>query len=1469
MHSFSGCKELKYSLLISTMNRRLPFLCLFLTMHYMAVTAQPLCKIKQFTVNNGLAQGIVMNILQDQKGYIWFSTWSGLNRYDGYEFKNYKALPGDGCTLTSNRISYIWKTRYNDIWCQTYDSRIYLFDTTNEKFTDILLPIEKLQQQTYNVMSVYPLPKGVSWAVCKGGNAFRIDERQCKNGKGIWQYGTYNQTLKGDSIISVFEDSQRDEWILTNKGVNIIGKKKIGSDFPFQFIREYSGSIFLVSSSARIALYNIHTQQLKFIKLPDEVSKVNTVEQTTDGSLLLGTNNGLLTMNMRNTQHKLYDVRTPSHPINDIEYVFKDSKGYAWMFTKWPGIARLNMHTGNVTHLETPPQEVIEYERKNRKIIFEDKVGTIWVMPTNGNFSYFDFKLNKLTSFVTDPRNPQSIFAPNIRNYHIDRQGNCWLACSRGVQQISFFPHTYDVKLIDPKYEIRCFFKDSLKRIWVASKSGAIRIFHQDGSLLGFLNGQGTISKTKASFGRNVYCIFADNKGTIWMGTKKDGLFRLKEKNPDQFEIKEYLHQESDSYSISNNSIYSICQDSKGRIWIGTYGGGLNLLQEDQYGNLKFLHSGNLLKNYPDEHGMRIRHLSRTLQGVILVGTTDGLITFSEQFRQPEEIKFYRNVRIPRVSSSLSSNDVMYSFTDSRNITYIATLTGGINKVLSNNLLTNLIHFKHYTISNGLGSDLVQSISEDTHGYLWAVAENGLSRFDPNREIFDNFGSKFIRQEFNLSEAPPLLISNNRLLFGTDMGLLIVNTDKMRRSNYIPNIVFTGLKIQGRTQKTYLENLKVLSLTPSERNVTFQFAAIDYTNPNEISYAYKLKGLEENWNYADKNRSANYINLPPGKYELQIRSTNGDGVWVNNIRSLSIHVLPTFWETYWAWLLYALLFVGFTSTTVYILFYIYRLRHQVNIEQHLSDIKLKFFTDISHELRTPLTLISSPVNEVLESEELSLKARNHLTLVQKNTERMLRLVSQILDFRKIQNKKMRLFIEETEVSALLRKVMESFNLIAEEKQINYSLQTDGKNIYAWIDRDKFEKILFNLLSNAFKYTPYGKSVTVRLSSEQDRLSISVTDEGMGIEPGKLTSLFQRFETLAKSNILQPSSGIGLSLAKELIELHHGDIQVKSELGRGSEFSVGLPLGRESYEADGQAEFIMSDSIEMNDQPQNTAQIECNKESAECSYADEEAVSILIVEDNHELRSFLRDILNTNYQIIEASNGQEGVEKALLFIPDLIISDVMMPILDGLDMVKKIKESHNTCHIPIILLSAKSSLDDRITGLEHGIDDYITKPFSSSYLKARIVSLLKQRKLLQEMYRDNLSNKKAIKTTSVFSPSTPQVTPYDELFIQQIMAFMEGQMDNSELTIDEIAENLMLSRTVFYRKLRSIVGLSPVDFIREIRIKRAVQLIETEEFNFSQVAYMTGFNDPKYFSKCFKKQIGITPSEYKDELHERR
>lgn len=1023
---------------------------------------------------------------------------------------------------------------------------------------------------------------------------------------------------------------------------------------------------------------------------------------------------------------------------------------------------------------------------------------------------------------------------------------------------------------MDAGFRTRAFLIDEKDELWTASKKGYIRIYQPDGSLKGYLTPEGTISSQPISFQKNIYCFIEDENGIIWMGSKLDGLFRLTRDGKDHFQIRQFTHQEDNPYSLSYNSIYSIYQDHQKRIWIGCYGGGLNLLEETTEGEIRFIHSGNQLEEYPKDHFTKVRYVTE-VNNAILVCTTEGLLTFSSEFKQPEDICFYKNLRHPDEVSSLSSNDVTYVYTDNRKATYVLTFTGGINKILSENLLSEHIEFKPYTTKDGLPSDLVQSMIEDKEGSLWVISENALTCFNPEKETFEYYDKKYMQQELYFTEAAPVL-ENNQLLLGTDIGILKITPEHLQKSGYAPPIVFTGFKIQGTSQDLYIDDLEELRLKPSERNVTFQFAALDYVAPGSISYAYRLKGLEDKWNEVDNSRSASYINLPPGEYELQIRSTNSDGVWMEKARILPITVLPTFWETYWAWILYIVLFALSTTIIAYIILYIYRLRHQINLEQQLANIKLRFFTDISHELRTPLTLIASPVTEVLEHETLTANARKHLTLVHKNTERMLHLVNQILDFRKIENKKMKVLLEKTDVLALLQRVMDNFRLIAEEKNINYQLETNREAIETWIDQDKFEKIIFNLLSNAFKYTPDNKSITVIAYVESDRLIVSIKDEGIGIDLQKQQTLFQRFETLVKFNILQPSSGIGLSLVKELIELHCGNIEVKSQPGAGSEFTVIFPMNQKAYEGRENTEFILNDGssipTEKKNEPEPIVEI---TSMADTTSSEEAPISILIVEDNVELRNFLSDVLSESYRIIAATNGQEGLDQAREYIPDLIISDIMMPVMDGLDMVKSIKENREICHIPIILLSAKSSLDDRISGLEQGIDDYITKPFSATYLKTRIKSLLHQRKELQEIYwkawSEKLNNTQETTLEEKLTPSQPQIISYDEQFMQQVMQVMEEQMENSELTVDEFAQLLNLGRSAFYQKLKSIIGLSPVDFIREIRIKRAVQLIDSGEYNFSQVAYMTGFNDPKYFGKCFKRRMGMTPSEYKEnKLH---
>ena len=687
------------------------------------------------------------------------------------------------------------------------------------------------------------------------------------------------------------------------------------------------------------------------------------------------------------------------------------------------------------------------------------------------------------------------------------------------------------------------------------------------------------------------------------------------------------------------------------------------------------------------------------------------------------------------------------------------------------------------------------------------------------------------------------------------------------------------------------------------------FAALDYTNPQNIQYAYILDGFEKQWTFADKQRSVTYTNLPKGEYVLRVRSTNSDGVWVDNERILDIVILPSFWETPIAYVLYILFILIIILVAVYILFTIYRLKHEVSVEQQISDIKLRFFTNISHELRTPLTLIAGPVEQVLKNDKLPADAREQLVVVERNTSRMLRLVNQILDFRKIQNKKMKMQVQRVDIVPFVRKVMDNFEAVAEEHRIDFLFQTEKEHLYLWVDADKLEKIVFNLLSNAFKYTPNGKMITMFIREDENTVSIGVQDQGIGIAENKKKSLFVRFENLVDKNLFnQASTGIGLSLVKELVEMHKATISVDSRLGEGSCFKVDFLKGKEHY--DKETEFILEDAeapsrmgqvVDIaNSSIQSETLVADDSEKIEAVYEEDAAKEenskelMLLVEDNQELREFLRSIFSPMYRVVEAADGREGANKALKYLPDIIISDVMMPEKDGIEMTRELRADMTTSHIPIILLTAKTTIESKLEGLEYGADDYITKPFSATYLQARVENLLMQRKKLQSFYRDSLmhinmsvtsgellASTKAMaeeerkivpereeeqtQLQSQQQPTIPDMSPNDRKFMDKLVELMEQNMDNGDLVVDDLVRELAVSRSVFFKKLKTLTGLAPIEFIKEIRIKRATQLIETGEFNMTQISYMVGINDPRYFSKCFKAQVGMTPTEYKEKI----
>ena len=630
---------------------------------------------------------------------------------------------------------------------------------------------------------------------------------------------------------------------------------------------------------------------------------------------------------------------------------------------------------------------------------------------------------------------------------------------------------------------------------------------------------------------------------------------------------------------------------------------------------------------------------------------------------------------------------------------------------------------------------------------------------------------------------------------------------------------------------------------------------------------------------------------------------------MDNERILDIVILPSFWETPIAYVLYILFILIIILVAVYILFTIYRLKHEVSVEQQISDIKLRFFTNISHELRTPLTLIAGPVEQVLKNDKLPADAREQLVVVERNTSRMLRLVNQILDFRKIQNKKMKMQVQRVDIVPFVRKVMDNFEAVAEEHRIDFLFQTEKEHLYLWVDADKLEKIVFNLLSNAFKYTPNGKMITMFIREDENTVSIGVQDQGIGIAENKKKSLFVRFENLVDKNLFnQASTGIGLSLVKELVEMHKATISVDSRLGEGSCFKVDFLKGKEHY--DKETEFILEDAeapVRMgqvvdiaNSSIQSETLIPDDSEKIEAVYEEDTAKEenskelMLLVEDNQELREFLRSIFTPMYRVVEAADGREGANKALKYLPDIIISDVMMPEKDGIEMTRELRADMTTSHIPIILLTAKTTIESKLEGLEYGADDYITKPFSATYLQARVENLLMQRKKLQSFYRDSLMHinmsvtsgelpastkamaeeeKKIVsereeeqtQLQSQQQPTIPDMSPNDRKFMDKLVELMEQNMDNGDLVVDDLVRELAVSRSVFFKKLKTLTGLAPIEFIKEIRIKRATQLIETGEFNMTQISYMVGINDPRYFSKCFKAQVGMTPTEYKEKI----
>ena len=1474
--------------------------------------AQGNCFFTHYSSEDGLSQNTVMSMLQDQKGAMWFATWDGINKFNGYTFTTYKASQGSQISLTNNRVDYMYEDKYGYLWLQTYDNTVHRFNPQTETFEQVPASGEG---STFRITSIKILQNGTVWLLTDDEGAIRVsvDPKTHQTTPEIYTLKT--GLLPADTYHKIYEDKAGNEWILTNNGLGKIaaGQKNLETYFieiqntprkaeqAFYSVCENEDEIYFGSDKGRLWRFQKKDQRFLLLEIPTKrkIVAVNTI--TPDEILIATDKDGFFTYKLSDYKLTHYSHITCKALLNEpILSTYMDKDSEVWFEQEVLGSV---MHFNPFTKEAKLEQLKVEPAAADRSWpsfhIHEDIRGVLWVHPFGGGLAHYDREQNKLIPFYNEPGSKDWRFSNKVHSAFSDKQGNLWLGThSKGLEKVTFRPIQFHLTTPYPdeieslSNEVRSLLEDNEQNVWAGLKSGELRVYNKNRQYIGYLTEAGNIAKSGTPMKGVAYNLLQDRNGVLWISTKGDGLVRAEKKSgtSNAYQLTRYKYNVDDIYSLSNDNIYCTYEDQKGRLWVATFAGGLNYMDKDGNGNVVFINHRNHLKGYPIDNCYKVRFVTSDNKEHIWVGTTTGAICFDGNFTNPENIVFHHYARVPSDPNSLSNNDVHWIVNTKQNELFLATFGGGLNKLISMDAEGHAT-FASYSVHDGLPSDVLLSIREDDKENLWLSTEHGISKFIPSTNQFENYDDKSITFRVRFNEAASTITSDGNILFGASNGIFRFHPDSIYKSSYVPPVLFSRLYVANQEVipgeqsilKNSLDNTQDLILTHKENIVSIQYAALDYTNPGNIQYAYMLEGLDKQWTYADKLRSATYTHLPKGKYTFKVRSTNSDGAWVENTRSLNLEILPSFWETPLAYLLYIVCIILFILIAVYVLFTIYRLKHEVSIEQQVSDIKLRFFTNVSHELRTPLTLIAGPVECVLKNKDLPAEAREQLLVVERNTSRMLRLVNQILDFRKIQNKKMKMQVQRINIVPFVRKVMDNFESIAEEHQIDFVLETEKDDLYLWVDDDKLEKIVFNLLSNAFKYTANGKMIAIFIREDQDTVSIEVRDQGIGIADNKKGSIFVRFENLMDKNLFNQSSssGIGLSLVKELVEMHKAVITVDSKLGEGSSFKVEFLKGKEHY--DEAVEYILEDSGKVtmfekvvdDDNPSVTEEVPVGT-AVEDNHLQR---VMLLVEDNQELRHFLRSIFSSKFKVIEAVNGMEGWSKALQFLPDIIISDVMMTEKDGIEMMKELHADVTTSHIPIVLLTAKTAIENKLEGLELGADDYITKPFSATYLQARVDNILARRSKLQEIYRANLMGSDSVVTdtegvvndtglSQTEGPEQPEMSSIDRKFMDKLLELMEKNMDNGDLVVDDFVSELAVSRSVFFKKLKMLTGLAPIEFIKEMRIKRAAQLIETGEFNMTQISYMVGINDPRYFSKCFKQKFNMTPTEYRDKMLKR-
>lgn len=1359
---------------------------------------------ENITIKDGLPENSVTCILQDYLGYLWFGTQNGLAKYDGYSMKVFQLGEDNRNRMHTKEVVTIFEDKEKTLWVGTMNYGLHKFDRENDSFKSYKYNSDDTNTINSNsIQCVYEDKIGRFWVGTSYGlNLFDRDNenftRYYFSGRELKVHSAPTSNQYKLCISAITEDPVSGELLIGTERDGLWRynpDEKIFSKYQFSSKNNYDKNIGLIQSFCKAR----------------------------DGKIWIASNNTLSSLDPQKKTFKTYIefpilAKERNAKWGHYGSVIEDKDGLIWsgFFVGEHGVFCLNPTTESLQQYNLFPEKPKKAYYNQIFSIYEDRSGIVWIGTWGSGLMKLDKRKNVFQILKSDPNNfSNSLSHSEVYSLIFDPKGFIWFCTRRALDK-------YDIKTSTYKH---------------------------------YFQNEECITQSP-------YSAIQDKTGYLWLGTVSCGLIRF---DPITESYRFYFNDPNESTNLVNKITALLLQDHLGFIWIGTGIGGFGIYKFDIINNklTHYKHNPNDPTSLSQDQTVVI---FEDTFGTIWVGTKQGggLNKFD---RRTEKFSY------------CGLNSIVGIYEDKQGNFWVADYYIGLNLFdREKGIITAT-----YGREDGLGSNYILGILEDDHNNLWIGTEHGLSKFSTNTRTFRNYYKEDGLPDWFPTETKYGKSPDGIMYFNTSGGQIVFHPDSIKDDPTPPQVVLNGLSLFNRPgekmiYKGFISELKEITLPYDQNDLRFDFVGLHLSEPARNKYKYFLENFDNDWINAGNQRNATYTNVDPGEYIFKVTASNKDGVWNEAGTFIKIIILPPWWKTTWAYIFYVLLILGIIYFTWKMQLKRIRIKHENEMNRfetqklhEVDEIKSRFFTSISHEFRTPLTLILGPVSQIIEKIKDE-KIKDELSMVHRNANKLLGLVNQLLDISKLESGNMKLRTIPQNIVSLLRPLVLSFASYAERKRITLNFNSSEDEIIVYLDRDKIEKIITNILSNSFKFTPKDGRIEVFISQSVansplergtarpaqagkgvcQNAEIKITDTGIGIPKEKLSKIFDRFYQVDGSHTReQEGTGIGLSLTKELVELHKGTIEVESEESKGTTFTISIPLGKEHlrpeeiYEAEEESStFIPMAPFYLEKTRKNKFDLDL--------ITDTEKHLLLIVEDNSDVRNYIKENLKNEHRILEAIDGEDGWNKSIEQIPDLIVSDIMMPKMDGFKLCEKLKTDERTSHIPVILLTAKAAKQDKIEGYETGADEYIMKPFEPDELKARIKNLIEQRKRIQEHFQKE----------GIFELNSTKITSVDKKFLQKAFEIITQNIFYPKFSVEVFAENLTVSRSLLHKKIVSLTGEPPRELIKRIRLRKAAELIDHKFGNLSEVALEVGFDNPAYFSECFKKQFGIPPSQYK-------